>query len=335
MSASTAARSIPSTTFTFSNHSYLTHKSAPNTPGILSHHVSSSSKPRHRHHPETDLSRAQSSAHLPSPARPHRSEANIARTRRLHKSALQLHADDGEWLFRAGATIANDVEDSKGQGWLSQRASSTSLVGLDVEDGTIEAVTPWEVRRRRLELDARSRSRAGSARGSRVPSRVQSARASRSNSGVRVEGLGVARGLGMTSGQGLQVEEEDYFGGKVEDVRDDDVDELEDSVEALYNVEDEGMEAEEDEDELARLTEERSFGLGPFVDRFMAWTIFSPSNENEDRDRHSEQDKDASLDMSRDTTSVPADPQESTSATEGAGWKDMVWLFGVAVSVLL
>jgi len=230
------------------------------------------------------------------------------------------------------------VEDSKGQGWLSQRASSTSLVGLGNEDedgreqfgGNGDRATPWEVRRRRLELDARSRSRVASARTSRVPSRAQSTRASRSNSGVGMDGLG------MTSGRALQVEERDYFGKMVEDLDHDDPDELEDSVEALYNVEDEGLDADEEEDELARLTKERSFGLGSFVDRFMAWTIFSPSNGNDDTDEPSlrEEDKEARFDMSGNPTKAPAKYQEGTSVADGGGWKDMVWLFGVAVAVL-
>jgi len=141
-------------------------------------------------------------------------------------------------------------------------------------------------------------------------------------------------GLGMTGSQGLEVEEEDYFGGRAEDLRGDDADELGDSVEALYQVEDEGLDADEDEDELARLTKERSFGLGSFVDRFMAWTIFSTSNENEDRVGRPEQDKDVMLDMSGDSTKFSDDHQEGTSAAEADSWKDMVWLFGLAASVL-
>jgi len=201
-------------------------------------------------------------------------------------------------------------------------------VELDVGDEDNAVVTPWEVRRRRLELDARSRSRAASARTSRVPSRVQSARASRRNSGVGMEGLG------MTGSQGLEVEEDDYFGGKVEYPQDDDANELEDDVEALHHVEDEGLDADEDEVELARLTKERSFGLGSYVDRFMAWTIFSPSNENEHGEGRSKQDKDIMLDTSIASTKVSDDHQEDTLAADGAGWKDMIWLFGVAVTVL-
>lgn len=56
------------------------------------------------------------------------------------KSSSQLartrgdHGGSSEWLHRTGAALSSGARESKGQGWLSTRASSTSLVRLDDAD---------------------------------------------------------------------------------------------------------------------------------------------------------------------------------------------------------
>lgn len=60
-------------------------------------------------------------------------EAGLAESKPSSQLARARGAHDGssEWLHRTGAALSSGARESKGQGWLSTRASSTSLVRLD------------------------------------------------------------------------------------------------------------------------------------------------------------------------------------------------------------
>ncbi|KAH8144540.1 uncharacterized protein LAJ45_11437 [Morchella importuna] len=91
--------------------SYIQGLSAPTTPGILSRNQSFTSQ-RSFH---TELPKSKSSSHLTS-----------------------SHSTSNQWLQRTGAALTSETRESKGQSWLTSRASSTSLVREgDDDDGSI------------------------------------------------------------------------------------------------------------------------------------------------------------------------------------------------------
>ncbi|KAL1901500.1 hypothetical protein Sste5346_001907 [Sporothrix stenoceras] len=79
------------------------------------------------------------------------------------------HSEGGDdWLFRAAAIVTSEARESKGQSWLTARASSTSLSGLrSAEEAEDVAAFERELAREREYLDRISgNSRRGSRRGS-------------------------------------------------------------------------------------------------------------------------------------------------------------------------
>ncbi len=165
-------------------------------------------------------------------------------------------------------------------------------------------------------------------------SRFASARSSRRGSrvGSRVEfGMAVG-GRKMGRGEGAFVEGPDFVDGGEE--------------------EGEGVddgEGEVDEVELRRLTREKGFGLGGWVDRFIGWSLFRVEDEervggdggldgrlaegdglgSEGRRKRLENERVVRAPMDERIEDIPP-PGDG----EG-GWQDAAWLLGVASKVIL
>lgn len=251
-------------------------------------------------------------------------------------------------MFRAGATIASEVGESKGQSWLSQRASSTSLVRMGDEDsdsdsdtgrggiksaGTDEVVTPWEARRRALEADARSRTQSRAA--SRVASRAQSTRGSRSSSRAALDRP--PAGLAMTPGRTAVNAVDDYFGAGAVD--EDDVD-VEEEVDELYRTQDQGREGDEDEREVAKLTGVKTLGLGSWVDGLMNWILYDDVEEERVRlEKSQRMVRDSYRSKSAQMSGISEGSASEGSEVSGPGGeggvvKDAMWLFGTASKLI-
>ncbi|RAR14792.1 hypothetical protein DDE83_001824 [Stemphylium lycopersici] len=198
-----------------------------------------------------------------------------------------------EWFHRAGLAIAGETRDSKGQGWLVRRESSTSLVGqTDDYDQHHHHHTSHDDRRMALlsgehlaDADypvffSPRISRAGSRFPSRMGSRVPSARPSRrgSRAGSRVD---LMTGLSTTK---LQPQPQSQSARHSLDIS-----ELEERF-----IEPDFIEADEDsdgdEEEIARLTRERGFGLGGWMDRLIGWSLFSVDEDREASETEEEDD---------------------------------------------
>jgi hypothetical protein len=186
---------------------------------------------------------------------------------------------DDEWWHRAGLAIAVETRDSKGQGWLIRRESSTSLVQQDDDPETRDTKPMALLSGEHLGIDdfptfSPRVSRAGSRFPSRVGSRIPSARQSRrgSHAGSRAD-LAMTAGLSPLLGR-HSLDLDDRFMEP-------------DFVEAHD-------ESDGDEEEVARLARERGFGLGGWVDRLIGWTLFSVDEDGEVSSEDEETEHDAS-----------------------------------------
>lgn len=288
--------------------SYIAQKSAPTTPGILSLSQSRSNSRTRNARYRTKPGYAYDGYFL-NPDAPARAEGEIPKAKStsvlhpgvsfaddtaegekgLHVRKPGTHTPlrmplvrhhtteaDDEWWHRAGLTIAGETRDSKGQGWLVRRESSTSLVQQDDDYQVHSSHDPkhmallsgehydgddYPTFSPRL---SRAGSRLHSRAQSRIQSRVPSARQSRRGSrvGSRAE-LAMTSASSYASGrQSLELAHlEDRF--------------LEpDFVEA-------DEESDGDEEEVARLARERGFGLGGWMDRLIGWTLFSVDEDGE------------------------------------------------------
>jgi hypothetical protein len=368
--------------------SYIAQKSAPTTPGILSLGQSRSSSRNGRRstkgyaydgyflNPDVpvkdagDIPKAKSTTTMD----PRMHVGFVDQSLELHhkrKSTgpLPLRAPlvrhhtaetTDDWLHRAGIAIAGETRDSKGQGWLIRRESSTSLVNQDdqgEDDARHMALLSGE---HLSEVEhsvftprmSRAGSRIQSRMQSRVGSRVQSARNSRRGSrvGSRVD-LMMSAGLRTPSARhSLELDENLFEEGMIEP----------DFVE-------DGDESDGDEEEVARLARERGFGLGNWMDRLIGWTLFdvdedgesSSSEEDEDDASRPENMTKEELVLRREVeakrrklereaiiaasavrtqenetkTDQPAEPIPPPE--DGGGWADAAWLFSVASKVIL
>jgi hypothetical protein len=287
----------------------------------------------------------------------------------LHSPMIKHHARGAneEWFHRAGLAISGGTRDSKGQGWLVRRDSSTSLVGQSDEyeqhrshdDRRMVLLSGEHINDPDFPVFFSPRmSRAGSRISSRVASRVPSARQSRTGSRV-----GSRADLTMSLGSKSQYKRQSL-----------EMEELEDRF-----IEPDFVEADEesdgDEEEVARLAQKRGFGLGGWMDRLIGWTLFSV---DEDREGSDEEDVDdhRSLRLDNITTeelrlrreveakkrklereaiiaasalkrqeadtnttdseSRPstADDRHTPADEEAGGWQDAAWLLSVASKAL-
>jgi len=287
----------------------------------------------------------------------------------LRSPSIKHHTKESndEWFHRAGLAIAGETRDSKGQGWLVRRESSTSLVG---ESDNFDQHHVHDDRRMALlsgehlgdadfpSFFSQRNSRAGSRLPSRVGSRVPSARQSRRGSrvGSRVD---LMTGLGFKNQSGRP-----SF----------DISELEERF-----IEPDFIEADEesdgDEEEVARLARERGFGLGGWMDSLLGWSLFSVDEDREgsdDEDDDDDVEDDATLRLDNITaedlklrreveakrrklereaiiaasavnrrqgdageSSRPSTADKPPPANEeGGGWQDAAWLLSVASKAL-
>ena len=289
----------------------------------------------------------------------------------LRASLVRHHTTEttDDWLHRAGIAIAGETRDSKGQGWLIRRESSTSLVNQNDEsddDARHMALLSGEhlseieystftprLSRAGSRIQSRAQSRVQSRMHSRAGSRVQSARNSRRGSrvGSRVD-LIMSSGLRTLNARHSVDLDESMF---------------EDDIIEPDFVEDDD-ESDGDEEEVARLARERGFGLGTWMDRLIGWTLFDVDEDGEESSDEEEEEDTASRpenmtkeelilrreveakrrklereaiiaasavrtqdgEVKTDLAAEPIPPPE-----DGGGWADAAWLFSVASKVIL
>ncbi|KAI9797776.1 MAG: hypothetical protein M1833_005278 [Piccolia ochrophora] len=304
------------------SYSYLQGKSAPTTPGILSRSPSSTRLPRK---PHTHLTKSKSSSHLlhastHSHSPPHKPTRN---GRTISTIPHYAAASSSEWLLRAALKTTEDIRESKGQSWLVARSSSTSLVDHgDDEDGNDErgfADDEYSPVLPRSRIASRGGSRVGSRYGSRVELMTPGGGGRRRRSSAEEEEF---------------VAEPDFV----------DVNEDEEQAEELV-----------DEAEMSRLTRERGFGLGGWVDRLVGWTLFSVEEDGEvgnDVEQDAQREggaEDAARqfrrgrDESERVVIQPPPPMQEQDEADGGGddevgdeggWADAAWLLSVAAKII-
>lgn len=272
------------------------------------HHIRSKSSSRATPFSDSNLHSRDSSVPLH-----HQSQAQAQGPNQLRKSATSPHPrrhheqghghskSDAEWMLRAGIALASSTREEKGQSWLSKRESSTNLVSatepsLDDAHRHHKRTKSGTSRRSRSGLSTpaalsrqSSRSRGGSRRGSRagltmtgMPSAMTPGRTSTGVSGTVSPEVG---SRGRSSGSGLVPDfVDERIRAEMASLRgrgDFDDDEgvdwdgegySDDGSEYDYSS-DESMD-EFDEADLQRLTRERGFGLGSWIDRLVEWTLF-------------------------------------------------------------
>tara|TARA_R110002003_G_scaffold52_27_gene4613 strand:- start:14120 stop:15196 length:1077 start_codon:yes stop_codon:yes gene_type:complete len=268
---------------------------------------------------------------------------------------------DDEWWHRAGLAIAGETRDSKGQGWLVRRESSTSLVqqddGYEVHPShdakRIALLSGEHINTEDFPTFSPKMSRVGSRVQSRMQSRVPSARQSRRGSRV-----GSRADLTMTfssnyasARQSLDIE--DRF------------------LEPDFVSADD--ESDGDEEEVARLARERGFGLGGWMDRLIGWTLFSVDEDGEASDEDDADDDSGYLPQNMtkeelrlrreiearrrklereaivaasalrgldkenagsDEASRPSTAESQRQMEDEGGWQDAAWLLSVASKAL-
>ncbi|PYI22090.1 hypothetical protein BO99DRAFT_327018, partial [Aspergillus violaceofuscus CBS 115571] len=348
--------------------SYLASFSVPGTPGVLSHsHSRSGSRTRHYprsksssriHHASDPNLQARGASsplhhhhHQHQPHQPHHTNHS---TRTRHPAN---HHQDTEWMLRAGIALASSTREEKGQSWLVKRQSSTSLVSDDHQlsldffnhnhnhnrhhhPSWSHGGSPRHGRSgRSTPAAANSRSR----RASRRTAELQTSTSTSTNSSTQ-----------KTEEQQQQQQTRHFIPDFVDEriraemasiQRDEnaafDEEEGEDDLSSFtsdYPYLDSGDESDEiDEQELQRLTRERGFGLGSWIDRMVEWTLFGV----EDWPLSFAGGAAAAASSSTTTTSpsIAADDTDTMSVAESevlsvcekpgdqGGWGDASWLF--------
>ncbi|KAK0943448.1 hypothetical protein LTR29_005031 [Friedmanniomyces endolithicus] len=361
----------PKVTFAQQHSSYIQGKSAPSTPGILSRNSS-------RRHLGGGLSRrgslyddevqyqyggvkqasiAADRAEMGSGQIPKaKSEATLftrqphflgdglpMRKKQLHRGSKTgtstprrksefRNTDEEDWFARASAATHEIVQEAKGQSWLASRKSSTTLTHLelddDVEDEGYEEMAAQSASHVRSGGPSAAMSPSASRIkspmwGSRYGSRSASRRTSRRGSftGTRTP-LAAPSSLDMTSyftENPLAVPIEPDF--------------------VLAEVD--GGEGRDEEGEVARLSDQHSYGLGGIVDRLMHFNLFGVAEreemttDEEDRGTGTEDERDqrraaaAKKKRNEGQVVVPPAPLGDGEQREG-GWQDAAWLLSVA-----
>ncbi|KAF2127272.1 hypothetical protein P153DRAFT_368585 [Dothidotthia symphoricarpi CBS 119687] len=359
--------------------SYIAQKSAPTTPGILSLSQSRSNS-RHR------ATKFAYDGYFVSSGREVRGDGEIPKAKstntlhagvsfadqvedsgekkhhtRKHTAPLPLRAPlvrhhtteaNDEWFHRAGLAIAGETRESKGQGWLVRRESSTSLVQDDDEHHSHDArhmallsgehMTDFD-----FPTFSPRMSRVGSRITSRMGSRAPSARQSRRGSRVGSRADLLMSSLPASGRQSL------------------DISDLDSSL-----IEPDFVSADEDnlddEEEVARLARDRGFGLGSWVDKLIGWSLFDVDEDEEASEDEEEDHRVPSIaDMTKEELKLRREVeakrrkmereaiaaasaqslQEKTDeagrpstvdvpAQELNGWQDAAWLLSVASKAL-
>ncbi|KAL2261224.1 hypothetical protein VTK26DRAFT_4546 [Humicola hyalothermophila] len=284
--------------------SYLQGKSAPTTPRLLSHspvRIRSSSRhsrgiPASGHDPfdanGNAIPKSKSTTHLARRSHNH----NRRSSRQHHNDSVGSSTSEfSEWLLRAGAAISTEARESKGQGWLVARDSSTSLAaahmpsenqseyghadGYSSDEGSELEIKTWAQRRQRAHRGAANGSRRNSGGNGDGTGYLSSPPASRFGSryGSRVHSRTASRVGGLTPGERQSMgDAQDYFGDALAAADGDGPDfvNLDDRLEAMGLVLEDlnAAEAEDDEAHVRRLMKQSNssmiswigsmFGLG-------------------------------------------------------------------------
>ncbi|KAL2801472.1 hypothetical protein BJX66DRAFT_12730 [Aspergillus keveii] len=355
--------------------SYLSSYSVPGTPGVLSRTPSRSGS-RVRHHTRskssTPIHLSDSSLHDQNANQPlhhhhHHSRSSASgRTKRptavRHQSA---DARDPEWMLRAGIALASSAREEKGQSWLVKRESSTSLVS-ESQKYEVDAIS------QSLRTSMGRRSRSGRSTPAAASSRSHTA--SRRNSRPDLSMTGLEMTMPSSSKRSSihagsrprtpHTSDEprsslsllpDFIDERVRAEMRDTMEQGDGGYDSAASDDWDPSSSEEDEEiderELQRLTRERGFGLGRFVDRLVEWTLFGvddwplssadplnngplgpeeahPDEPDELAARSiaelSDNDHDETRSQASDTTheELPAE-----RAGENGGWEDAGWFF--------
>lgn len=247
------------------------------------------------------------------------------------KSKSRLAGDD-DWLTHTGATANALLLESKGATWLSSRPSATNLVIADDDDEGYEEMAALSATSTRVTEfhDEGQKTPKQERWGSRFGSRPASRHASRRGS--------VAAGTRTPTSNADQLAE--YF-------------ERASLQQQQYQqgpvlVDDSEDETDQDENDqhLTELTKDRSFGLGPYVDKLMFSVFNLPEDESgaetgneeaetaaeakarrlrEARRRQAEKDK---------LVALPA-PADGKDGEKVGVWQDVSWLVNVAQRTFL
>ncbi|KAL4937548.1 hypothetical protein BDV06DRAFT_202687 [Aspergillus oleicola] len=294
--------------------SYLSSFSVPGTPGVLSRTPSrSGSRTRHHTRSKSSTIRLSDSSlqeqNVIQPLHHHSmstpsglASAGASNRTKRHGHAGHRHhhseAKDPEWMLRAGIALASSAREEKGQSWLVKRESSTSLLS----DGKYEIDAVSQSLRSGIKSRPRSsgkstpasRSHAASRRNSRpdlamtglemsIPSPISkkssfhtppgSASVPRTPSHITNE----ERSRSSASLNHLPDFIDERVRAEMRDTLQQQVggDDYDSAIsDASWDLQDESDYEEIDERELQRLTRERGFGLGSWVDRMVEWTLF-------------------------------------------------------------
>jgi hypothetical protein len=249
---------------------------------------------------------------------------------------------DSEWLQRAGLALASSTREEKGQSWLVKRESSTSLVSdADYDEGRASQHGSSQKRRSGLSTPA-TLSRRGS------HSRIAS-RADLSMTALDAEALRRRQRSRKSSAASEHHNlVPDFVDEKIRAEMASIQHDFEDgaSVSSFDSASD--SEDDLDEAELHRLTRERGFGLGAWIDRFVGWTLFGVDEEwstsasvdptsqavtfSDTREafQASNNDDDDDSSLKDDEPSRPVE-----KAGEKGGWDDAGWFFRLATNAMM
>ncbi|EAL90070.1 hypothetical protein CNMCM8812_006697 [Aspergillus fumigatus] len=326
--------------------SYLSSFSVPGTPGVLSYSRSGSRVRLHsRSKSSSRIHRSDSSLQSQDDARPLHHHQHAHGPKKKHTSSSRHQPSesagrrDAEWMLRAGIALASSTREEKGQSWLVKRESSTSLVSETNVDSPV--------------LARRSRSgRSTPAAHSRWGSRAASRRNSRHDLAMTsLDALPTRSGSNARDSTRPHEETRHFIPDFVDERIRAEMAFIQQFEDGYASASDEESDSEDeiDEQELQRLTRERGFGLGGWIDRMVEWTLFgvedlplsanvqsaelakhpdsSPDNDSV-RDDHS-----SAAELTDDNASVSAD--ESIASTvvekpgENGGWADVGWFLRV------
>ncbi|RDW57136.1 DUF3984 domain-containing protein [Aspergillus mulundensis] len=361
--------------------SYLSSYSVPGTPGVLSRTPSRSGS-RVRHH---SRSKSSTPIHLSDSNLQERNvhqslhhqsgdsgsgtvsaSASPTTSRRARRSAAHRHqpseARDPEWILRAGVALASTAREEKGQSWLAKRESSTSLVS-EAGNYEVDAIS----HALRTGISRRTKSDRSTPAAAHSRSRVASRRNSRPD--LSMTGLEMSTASPISKGNSLHIASaprtpsnrtsEDagsstsflphFIDERVRaEMRDTIQENLDDDYDSMISDywDSEEDEEEIDERELQRLTRERGFGLGSWIDRLVEWTLFGvddwPLSSSPDAvtnppaaELHADLENDPPHDLSdRDDDETRSQMSDACSeinpmerAGDHGGWDDAGWFF--------
>ncbi|WEW55463.1 hypothetical protein PRK78_000894 [Emydomyces testavorans] len=369
--------------------SYYSTTSVPATPPVLSdsRNVSSTNLAKRERSsgtkPMSDT--GLDSLSIQRPSHHHRTQSHNPRGR-LSRDRAQH--EDNEWLLRAGLALATSTREEKGQSWLVKRESSTSLVS-DLNQGSDRRPYLPHSQTARRYRSAVSTPVALSRRGSK--SQVASPHSSRASFLTAADGVFSRRSGEQTPSHHQAEFVPDFVDHSIRDEmrsimsqghnnhhNSPRVDNGNKNIETPsfdYNSrrssvfdrtfshpETESSSSESDEEsefgevEMQRLTRQQGFGLGPWVDRLVEWTLFRVDEESSSAaDRHWTDEHDALVgnstprketaitfiedqsdsegDMDCQSADIAGDslpPGSSEGPGKQGGWADVTWLLRAA-----